>query len=122
MKNFLALLALLLTSLDVCAQTPPTITVKWDAITTMNDGSPATGPVTYNLYGGHSETGPWSAPIPLVGTSTIRTGVALGLDCYFATAVVNGVESVPTAVGCVTVTATVSTVPATPGNFAVTLQ
>lgn len=101
------------------------VNIHWAAVTTMNDGSPIPSgvSVSYNLYGGHSPTGPWSAPIQILGTSTVRYGVSVGDDCYYVTAVVNGKESLPTQPGCVTVTAQApSTTPAAPTNLVITLN
>lgn len=130
MRFFVATLLSLVT-LCVFAQTPdptqpqPSITIHWGAVTTMNDGTPipSTLSVSYNLYGGHSATGPWSAPISILGTSTVRYGVAIDTDCYYVTAVVNGKESLPTTPACVTVTAAApSTVPSAPTNLVITLN
>lgn len=127
MRFFVAMgITILLLSLAVvvCAQTPPpgtSVTIRWNAVTTMNDGTPlpAGTSVTYNLYGGHNPGGPWSAPISLQGTSTIRYGVDLGQLCYYETATVNGKESLPSPVSCITVTATPSTVPSAPTNLTI---
>jgi hypothetical protein len=119
------LLSFLLVTLAV-AQTPavtPTITLKWLAMTTMSDGSPipAGQSASYNIYGGHTATGPWSAPINVTTVGSVRTGVALGVDCYYITAVVNKVEGLPVTPACVTVAeGTVSTVPGTPTGFTAT--
>ena len=122
MKLFLATLLSLIT-LTAVAQSgpPPSITIRWGAVTTMNDGSPVptNAAVSYNLYGGKSPTGPWSAPVNILGTSTIRNGVDLGPDCYYVTSVVNGKESLPTTPQCITVTATPSTVPSPPTNLTI---
>lgn len=100
----------------------PSVTLKWDPVTTMDDGTPipANAAVSYNLYGGHAATGPWAAAINLLGTSTIRNGVALGPLCYYLTALVNGKESLPTMTQCLNVTATPSSVPSAPTNLVVT--
>lgn len=99
----------------------PSVTLRWDPVTTMDDGSPipANAAVSYNLYGSHSATGPWAAAINLLGTSTVRNGVALGPLCYYLTALVNGKESLPTATACINVTATPSSVPSSPTNLTV---
>jgi hypothetical protein len=127
MKSFLAVL-LSVVALSVFAQTPttpppgPAVTIRWGAVTTMVDGTPVptNATVSYNLYGGHNAAGPWSAPIPILGTSTIRYGVDTGPLCYEVTAVVNGVESLPTAPFCLNVTAVPATVPSAPTNVQVT--
>ncbi len=119
-------IALALMAYGVQAQTTPvtpSVTVVWDAITTMNDGTPipSNATITYNLYGGHNAAGPWSAPVQVLGTSTVRHGVDVGPLCYYVTAVVNGKESLPSTTACINVTATSSTVPSAPGNVTVTL-
>jgi hypothetical protein len=104
----------------------PTLTLTWQPVTTMSDGTPiAAGVVvTYNIYGGHVATGPFALATTVSTTAATRTNVALGLDCYYVTAVVNAVESAGSAVACITVTANgpppvVSTTPATPLNLLV---
>lgn len=115
--NKLALAAIAAISVAQAA-TVPTVTIKWSPVTTYNDGSPIIGAVavSYNLYGGHTPAGPWSAAIPYQGTSAVRSGVDLGQDCYYVTAVINGKESLPTQVMCLNVTETPSTIPSTPAN------
>jgi hypothetical protein len=105
----------------------PTLTLTWQAVTTMSDGTPiAAGvAVTYRIYGGHSATGPFSLATTVSTTAATRTNVSVGLDCYYVTAVVASVESAGSAVACITVTAggpppVVSTTPATPLNLLVT--
>lgn len=125
--RYLVALLLTLITLSAFAQTAtgPSVTLKWDPVVTMNDGTPipAGVAVSYNLYGGHSATGPWSAPITILGTSTIRNGVALGPLCYYLTAVVGTKESLPTAPACINVTdAAASTVPSAPTNVTITLK
>lgn len=107
--------------------TVPTLTLTWQPVTTMSDGTPiAAGvAVTYNVYGGHVATGPFSLATTVSTTATTRTNVSLGLDCYYVTAVVATVESAGSAVACITVTAVapppvVSTTPATPLNLLIT--
>lgn len=100
----------------------PAVTIHWAAITTMNDGTPIPSgtAVSYNLYGSHAPTGPWTGPTNILGTSTIRYGVAVGDDCYYLTSLVNGKESLPTTPFCLNVTNTPSTVPSTPTNVVIT--
>lgn len=123
MKSYLAVL-LSIVALSVFAQTgpAPSVTIRWGAVTTMNDGSPlpSNAAVSYNLYGGKTPTGPWSTPISILGTSTIRNGVDTGQLCYYLTAVVNGKESLPTTPACVNVVpAAPSTVPNAPTNVTI---
>jgi hypothetical protein len=104
------------------AQTAPTLKLSWQAVTSMSDGSPLPpgATVSYNVYGGHALTGPFSLAGNVTTLANVRTNVAVGLDCYQVTAVVNAVESVATPAVCVTVTASVSPVPATPLNLLIT--
>lgn len=122
MKFLLAILLPLIT-LSVFAQSgpAPSVTIRWVAPTTMDDGSPipSNAVISYNLYGGHTPTGPWSTPIPILGTSTIRNGVDTGQLCYYVTTVVNGKESLPTTPQCVNVTPTPSTIPNPPTNVTI---
>lgn len=99
----------------------PTLNLTWQPVTTMSDGTPIPmgHQVTYNIYGGHSVTGPFTLAANVNTTSAVRNNVDLGVDCYQVTAVVNSVESLPTPTICVTVTETVSTVPSAPLNLAV---
>lgn len=123
MRSFFAIL-LSVVALSVFAQTgpPPSVTIRWSAVTTMDDGSPvpSNATISYNLYGGKTPTGPWSAPISILGTSTIRNGVDTGQLCYYLEAVVNGKVSLPTTPACVNVVAAApSTVPNAPTNVTV---
>lgn len=122
MKSFIAIL-LSMVVFSVAAQSgpPPSITIRWSPVTTMNDGSPIPSgtSVSYNLYGGKTPTGPWSAPINILGTSTVRNGVDLGTLCYYLEAVVNGKVSLPTTPQCINVTPTPSTIPAAPTNVTI---
>lgn len=104
------------------AQIPPSVTLRWQPVTTMNDGSPlpSNATISYNLYGSHNAAGPWSAAVNVLGTSTIRSGVDLGPLCYYVTSLVNGKESLPSATACVNVTATASSVPSAPQNVTIT--
>lgn len=123
MRSFLAIL-LSVVALSIFAQTgpPPSVTIRWTAPTTMDDGSPvpSSATISYNLYGGKTPTGPWSAPISILGTSTIRNGVDTGQLCYYLEAVVNGKVSLPTTPACVNVVpAAPSTVPNAPTNVTI---
>jgi hypothetical protein len=102
----------------------PTVTLSWQPVTTMSDGTPiAAGvAVTYRVYGSHVATGPFLLATTVSTTAATRTNVSVGLDCYYVTAVVATVESAGSAVACITVTANgpppvVSTTPATPLNL-----
>lgn len=126
MKSFLAIL-LSIVAFSVFAQTTthppgPAVTIRWGAVTTMVDGTPipTNATISYNLYGGHNASGPWSAPVSIVGTSTIRYGVDVGPLCYYITSVVNGKESLPSPTACLNVTAVPATVPSAPTNVQVT--
>lgn len=121
MKSLLACLLAALISRNALAAIP-TLKLSWQPVTTMSDGTPiASGTqVSYNVYGGHTLTGPFSLATNVTTTTAIRSNVDVGVDCYRITAVVNGVESDPTPVICVTVTQTVSTVPSSPLNLVLT--
>lgn len=122
MKHSIAFLLILLTTLGLAlaqAQTTapvPAVTLSWTSVTTMNDGTPipSTKSVSYNIYGSHAATGPWALAANVLTSGSVRSGVALGSDCYYITAVVNSVESLPTAPVCITVSEAASTVPSMP--------
>jgi hypothetical protein len=118
MRLSLFYILLALSPLLALAQTPPvpTVTLSWTAVTTMNDGTPVpTGQsVSYNIYGGHTATGPWTLAANVLTSGSIRPGVELGSDCYYITSLVNSVESLPTTPICLTVTEAAATVPSTP--------
>lgn len=107
------------------AQTAPAITAHWDVVTAMSDGTPipAGKLVSYNLYGGHSASGPWTLAINTTALSVVRSGVSVGIDCYQLTSMIGSTESAPTTSICVTITGglppPVSTTPATPTGFSV---
>lgn len=122
MKSYLAAL-ISFVAVSVPTLPPgPAVTLRWGAVTTMVDGTPlpTNATISYNVYGGHNAAGPWSAPIPIQGTSTIRYGVDVGPLCYYTTAVVNGKESLPSPTVCLNVTAVPATVPSAPTNVQVT--
>ena len=91
-----ALLLALLLPAAALAQSPKAViagsdlTLSWVAPTTYTDGTPITDPITYNLY----NNGVLIASGLTSPTST-RMALAVGNPCYSATAVVDGVESVP---------------------------
>lgn len=123
-KTFL-LCALALLQQHSHAQTPaaPSVTVRWSAVTAMTDGTLPPSPVSYNVYGSHSASGPWSLGGNTTALSSVRPGVSLGLDCYTVTAVVAGVESAQAVPACITVVPVVvpvSKVPAAPTAVSVT--
>ena len=107
---------------NVALATTPSLKLSWQPVTTMSDGTaiPAGQAVSYNVYGGHTLTGPFTLATNVSTTTTVRSNVDLGVDCYEITAVVNAVESDPTPVICLTVTESVSTVPSSPLNLVVT--
>lgn len=118
MKTRLITLLLLL---PLLAQATPSlnVTLKWNTVTTHDDNSPIppTQTVSYNVYGAHAASGPWTLAGNVIGTQTVRSNVSVGVDCYRITAVANDVESLPTAAVCVTVSMPVSVTPASPQNL-----
>jgi hypothetical protein len=106
MKSLLALLCLLLPLLAIPAHATD-ITVACTAPTKFTDGTPITGPVTYNLYGAlQGQPKKLLAPSPLTTCSSVRSNVNAGTQCYEATALVPGYgESDHTSESCVTITA-----------------
>lgn len=100
--SFLIGLALFATA--AAAQTAPTATLSWGAVTTFTDGTtiPSTSPVTYNVY--QSCTSATTLVKVATGvtalTSTISTGLSDGMTCFWAvTAVAGGVEGAQSNVG-----------------------
>jgi hypothetical protein len=101
MKN-LALFLALFTTLAL-AQTPPTATLTWTAVTTYVDGTtiPSTVAVTYNIYQGTSAT---SLTKVATGVTTLTSSISTGLtdnQTYFwaVTAVAGGIEGGQSNVG-----------------------
>lgn len=128
MRHPLPLLFALILPFLAFAQTPPvtppvpTVTLKWNAVTMMSDGNPIPSgvSVSYNVYGAHTASGPWILAANVFGTSSTRSNVEIGNDCYTLTAVISGKESAQVSPICVNVTPSVSTVPASPSGLSVT--
>lgn len=74
--------------------------------TTNTDGTLIVLPIFYNLYGG--KAGAVKTKLVALATSCnfIRTNVSVGKQEYYVTAVVSGMESVPSPTGSYVVTAT----------------
>jgi len=129
MKRLALLLALLLPALAI-AQTPTTasIQVSWNAVTECTQGTATVtcpGSITYNVYIGTNGSGSEGKPAleqGLTGTSVMLPGYTVGATIYgYVTAVVDGVESPPSAeVSFVVVAnAPAAIVPMAPGGVAI---
>lgn len=106
MKSLLALLCLFLPLFAIPAHATDII-VACSAPTKFNDGTPVTGPVTFNLYGAlQGQPKKLLAPSPLTTCSSVRSNVNAGTQCYELTALVPGYgESDHTSESCVTIAA-----------------
>jgi hypothetical protein len=96
MKTFVLFLAAALLAATARAQSAPTATLSWNAVTTYTDGTtiPTTCPVTYNIYQGAtaSTLAKVSTGVTTL-TDTINTGLVDGSTYFFAvTAVACSVE------------------------------
>lgn len=97
----------------------PVATLTFTPPTTNLDGTPITGPLTYNLYEGASATALTKTATGLTGSPVVtKTGLAGGTVEYFALTAVNsqGVESPLSNTAC-------KTFPVSPPNaFVITIQ
>lgn len=97
------------------------VTISWQAVTKDDKGNPlpAGSAVTYNVYGSHSASGPWTLAINTSALLTVRQNVEIGTDCYTMAATFNGVESVRETPICLTITGPLPVVitPAAPAGF-----
>lgn len=88
----LILASLAFFALAAIAQSAPTATLTWGAVTTYTDGTtiPSTSPVTYNVY--QSCTSATTLTLVASGvtalTTSITTGLSDGETCYWAVAAV----------------------------------
>jgi hypothetical protein len=96
MRKLALFLAAFVFSAVVAAQTAPTATLSWNAVTTYTDGTtiPSSAPVTYNIYQGTSATTLVKVATGVTAlTSSISTGLSDGNTYFWAvTAVSGGVE------------------------------
>lgn len=120
MRKLSLFLAALLFSACVAAQTAPSATLSWTAVTTYTDGTtiPATCPVTYNVYQGLSATTLTKVATGVTAlTNTINTGLSDGTTYFWAiTASACSVEGGQSNVGSKSIAA------GTPGTVVLTVK
>ena len=96
MKNFVLISLSLFLSFAAVAQSAPTATLTWGAVTTYSDGTtiPSSCPVTYNIYQGASATSLTKVASGVTAlTDSITTGLSDGTTVFWAvTAVACAVE------------------------------
>lgn len=121
MKKLIALCISLLCAPLVLAQSTSSAVLSWPAVTTMTDGKPATGAVTYNVYS-YLKSDPTKLFLVRSTTelTTTRTGISPGEWCWHVKAVVGGVESDPSPAGCKVIgVLPASTTPSAPASLTV---
>jgi len=86
--------------------------LMWDPVTTMDDGKPITGPVTYNIYLDGAQI---NSNIKLL--NFFVGGYFSDTGCFTVRAVINGVESADSPKLCKPAPRPTSTKPAAPKNL-----
>lgn len=82
------------------------ILVSWQPVAEYADGTPVAAgtAVTYNLYGAlQGKPKQLLTAVPLADTSSRRSNVLAGVQCYEVTTVIDGVESDHSAESCASV-------------------
>jgi hypothetical protein len=102
MRNLACIAIALLGSTLATAQTIPSnvANLSWKAVTVYDDFAVIVDPVTYNVYAGVKGAAKSRVATGLTATAVTRSGVPVGVWCWHVTAVVNGVESIPSAEAC----------------------
>lgn len=96
------------------------LTLNWTAPTKNTDGTPITGVLSYNIYGGACGSMLALLTSGITTTTNVRANVNPGNWGYAVSAVVASQESAQTAPVCTTVAAPLP-VPGSPGGLTVTL-
>lgn len=94
------------------------VPLYWTPPTTNTDSTPIAGPITYTLYQGSAGAVTTKVQTGITGQSAlVSSGLTPGTQtCFAVTAVVAGIESVPSNQLCVTIPPVVLT-PSSPTNL-----